>query len=141
MRQQVGSWWQHSRQQTAGQLNWPEYFQQKEEHGVAAVCQTLQHLNQQSLQGWVLVIAPPFGLSKQLLEQCQVDCQRVLLINARQVHHYDNLMRDALTCSTCSAVVSFLPDDNEALDDYQYLANKYQTLLINHNSAGAVQQH
>lgn len=141
MRQHIGSLWQHSRQLTAVQAGWPEFFQQKEEHGVAAVCQTLQQLNQQSLQGWVLVLAPQFSLTKQVLEQCQVDCQRVLLISAKQVHHYDNLMRDALTCSTCSAVVSFLPADGAALADYQYLANKYQTILINHNSTGAVQQH
>ncbi len=112
----------------------PGYFREVSETHLAAVCQTLATLTAagEQQQGWVLVLAPQLHLNKQVLEQCQIDCQRLLLINQKQVHRYDNLMRDALTCSTCSAVVSFLPADCAELADYQYLANKYQTQLINH---------
>lgn len=115
------------------------YFRKVSEAHFAAVCQTLAALTAtgEQQQGWVLVLAPQLHLSKQVLEQCQIDCQRLLLISQKQVHRYDNLMRDALTCSTCSAVVSFLPADCAELADYQYLANKYQTQLINHCTSGA----
>lgn len=121
------------------QLKSPQtgYFREVSETHLAAVCQTLAALTGagEQQQGWVLVLAPQLHLSKQVLEQCQIDCQRLLLISQKQVHRYDNLMRDALTCSTCSAVVSFLPADCAELADYQYLANKYQTMLINHSAA------
>lgn len=112
------------------------FFREIADTHAAAICETLAHITKTDLrqQGWVLVIAPHFPLSKQFLEQQGIDCKRLLLINQKQVHHYDNLMRDALTCSTCSAVVSFLPSDSDVLDDYQYLANKYRTLLINHGA-------
>jgi cell division inhibitor SulA len=119
------------------------YFREVSKANIAAVCQTLVSLTstEQTQQGWILVLAPQLHLSKQLLEQCQIDCQRVLLISQKQVHRYDNLMRDALTCSTCSAVVSFLPADCEQLADYQYLANKYQTQLINHSAVNPATTH
>lgn len=120
-----------------------QYFLEVSDAHIAAVCQTLAALTtaEQTQQGWILVLAPQLHLSKQLLEQCQIDCQRLLLIGQKQIHHYDNLMRDALTCSTCSAVVSFLPADCKQLDDYQYLANKYQTQLINHCAATTTRTH
>lgn len=119
-------------------LQQTSYFREVGEANLAAVCQTLATLTAagEQHQGWILVLAPQLHLSKQVLEQCQIDCQRLLLINQKQVHRYDNLMRDALTCSTCSAVVSFLPADCAELADYQYLAIKYQTQLINHSNAG-----
>lgn len=112
------------------------YFKEIAEDNIASICQTLAALTTSgdAQQGWILVLAPQHHLSKQLLEQCQIDCQRLLVIGQKQVHRYDNLMRDALTCSTCSAVLSFLPVDCAELADYQYLANKYQTQLINHCS-------
>ncbi|WP_430455947.1 SulA-like leucine-rich domain-containing protein [Rheinheimera sp.] len=112
------------------------YFKEIAEDNIASICQTLAVLTKSgdAQQGWILVLAPQHHLSKQLLEQCQIDCQRLLVIGQKQVHRYDNLMRDALTCSTCSAVLSFLPGDCAELADYQYLANKYQTQLINHCS-------
>ncbi|MDZ7870437.1 MAG: SulA-like leucine-rich domain-containing protein [Rheinheimera sp.] len=112
------------------------YFREITDDNIASICQTLAALttSDHAQQGWILVLAPQHHLSKQLLEQCQIDCQRLLVIGQKQVHHYDNLMRDALTCSTCSAVLSFLPTDCAELADYQYLANKYQTQLINHCS-------
>jgi cell division inhibitor SulA len=115
------------------------YYLEVSEAHLAAVCQTLATLTSagEQQQGWILVLAPQLHLNKQMLEQCQIDCQRVLLISQKQVHRYDNLMRDALTCTTCSAVVSFLPADCAELADYQYLANKYQTHLINHCIAGS----
>lgn len=121
----------------------PGYFRAIAEDNMASICQTLAALTspEQKQQGWVLVLAPQHHLSKQLLEQCQIDCQRLLVIGQKQVHRYDNLMRDALTCSTCSAVISFLPADCAQLADYQYLANKYQTQLINHSSAQAMAAH
>lgn len=120
-------------------LQQSSYFREVGEAHLAAVCQTLAALTAagEQQQGWVLVLAPQLHLNKQVLEQCQIDCQRLLLISQKQVHRYDNLMRDALTCSTCSAVVSFLPADCAELADYQYLANKYQTQLINHSTSEA----
>ncbi len=121
-------------------LQQTSYFREVGEAHLAAVCQTLATLTTAGgqQQGWILVLAPQLHLSKQVLELCQIDCQRLLLINHKQVHRYDNLMRDALTCSTCSAVVSYLPADCAELADYQYLANKYQTQLINHNTCEAM---
>jgi cell division inhibitor SulA len=113
----------------------PAYFRQFAENNIANILATLASLTSSAStqQGWILVLAPQHHLSKQLLEQCQIDCQRLLVMNQKQVHRYDNVMRDALTCSTCSAVVSFLPIDCPELGDYQYLADKYQTQLINHS--------
>lgn len=109
-------------------------FHKVQDNSVAALCQTLSQLTASGgATGWILVLAPTYQISKQMLEQCGVNTQRVLLINQKQIHHYDNLMRDALTCSTCEAVLSFLPEQAAALADYAYLANKYQTTLINHS--------
>ena len=104
---------------------------------MAAVINTISQLTSPSDfgSGWILVVAPVHHLTKQLLEQCQINTQRILLISQKQVVRFDNLMRDALTCSTCSAVVSFLDADSETLADYEYLANKYQTPLVNHFSS------
>ncbi len=119
------------------------YYRDVAQDNLATVCQTLASLTQspQPQQGWILVLAPQQQLSKQLLEQCQIDCQRLLVISQKQIHRYDNLMRDALTCSTCSAVLSFLPAHCAELQDYQYLAQKYQTLLINHRTTEAAAAH
>lgn len=84
-------------------------------------------------EGWLLLIAPPFGVSKQLLEQAGVSANRVLVLPAHSTPKLDMLVRDALTCSTCKAVVTFV-DDAQQLADYQYLANKYQTRLVNHGA-------
>jgi|GEM_PF-4494793 len=100
---------------------------------IQAVLTTLAALTQQQgLQhGWLLVIAPPWQLTKQMLEQAGIQSQRILLIPQKQIGRFDNLMRDALTCSTCSAVVSFLPEDQHELEDYRYLSAKYGTPLVN----------
>lgn len=110
------------------------YFQQIADQSLAAVINTISQLTAPADfgSGWILVIAPVHHLTKQLLEQCQINTQRILLISQKQVVRFDNLMRDALTCSTCSAVVSFLDADSKSLADYEYLANKYQTPLVNH---------
>ncbi len=136
MRQLVLSPSTHRMHQPQQVRQQPQYYQETGRDSIASICQTLATLTAtgQSQQGWILVLAPQHHLSKQLLEQCHIDCQRLLLISQKQIHRYDNLMRDALTCSTCSAVLSFLPADCAALQDYQYLANKYQTLLINHDA-------
>jgi len=109
------------------------FFQQVQADSLAATCQTLQQLTSSSTgTGWILVLAPSYQLNKQVLEQCGINTQRILLINQKQIPHFDNLMRDALTCSTCEAVLSFLPHDAANLADYRYLASKYQTRLVNH---------
>ena len=87
-------------------------------------------------QGWLLVIAPPQPLTKSMLSQLNIDSKRILVIQQRQITHFDNLMRDALTCSTCCAVVSFLPAEHPQLEDYQYLSAKYGTALVNLNADG-----
>lgn len=111
------------------------YFQNIADTGLHSVLLTLLQLQQQTQadKGWILVLGPSHVLSKQLLERYQIETQRVLLINPKQIQRYDNLMRDALTCATCQAVLSFLPEDDMGLLDYQYLANKYQTRLFNHS--------
>ena len=113
------------------------FFQQIADQSMAAVINTISQLTSPSDfgSGWILVVAPVHHLTKQLLEQCQINTQRILLISQKQVVRFDNLMRDALTCSTCRAVVSFLDAESETLADYEYLANKYQTPLINHFSS------
>lgn len=90
-------------------------------------------------EGWLLLIAPPFGVSKQLLEQAGIAASRVLVLPAHSTPKLDMLVRDALTCSTCKAVVTFV-EDTAQLADYEYLANKYQTRLVNH-VAGTSTQH
>lgn len=109
---------------------------------VQAVLTTLAALTQQQgLQhGWLLVIAPPWQLTKQMLEQAGIQSQRILLISQKQIGRFDNLMRDALTCSTCSAVVSFLPEEQQELADYRYLSAKYGTPLVNLPADLVVQQ-
>jgi cell division inhibitor SulA len=87
-----------------------------------------------SQEGWLLLIAPPFAISKQLLEQAGVASSRVLVLHPHTTPKLDMLVRDALTCSTCKAVVTFV-EDEQHLTDYQYLANKYQTRLVNHTAA------
>lgn len=82
-------------------------------------------------EGWLLLIAPPFAITKQLLEQAGIAASRVLVLPADSSTKLDRLVRDALTCSTCKAVITFV-DDEQSLVDYHYLANKYQTRLVNH---------
>lgn len=111
------------------------YFQNIADTGLDTVLASLHRLQDETAsdKGWILVLGPTHALTKQLLEKYQIETQRVLLINPKQITHYDNLMRDALTCTTCAAVLSFLPKEHAALSDYQYLANKYQTKLCNHS--------
>lgn len=85
-------------------------------------------------QGWLLVIAPPQPLTKSMLGQLNINSKRILVIQQRQITRFDHLMRDALTCSTCCAVVSFLPSDHPDLEDYHYLSAKYGTVLVNVDS-------
>ena len=63
------------------------YYREVSEAHLAAVCQTLAALTSVSeqQQGWVLVLAPQLHLNKQVLEQCQIDCQRLLLINQKHL--------------------------------------------------------
>lgn len=82
-------------------------------------------------QGWLLVIAPPQPLTKTMLGRLNINSKRILVIQQRQITRFDHLMRDALTCSTCCAVVSFLPSTHPDLADYHYLSEKYGTVLVN----------
>lgn len=103
------------------------------ELSVQTVLATLATLTQQAAfqHGWLLLIAPPWQLTKSMLEQAGIQSQRILLIPQRQISRFDNLMRDALTCATCSAVVSFLAAEQTELEDYRYLSAKYGTPLLN----------
>lgn len=109
----------------------------------ASLLQTIAKLARQTVaqQGWLLVIAPPCQLTKSMLEQANINSQRILLIQQRQISRFDDLMRDALTCATCSAVVSFLPEQNPQLADYRYLSAKYGTPLVNLQPCDRVLQH
>jgi cell division inhibitor SulA len=86
-------------------------------------------------QGWLLVIAPPQPLTKSMLNQLNINSKRIMVIQQRQIAHFDNFMRDALTCSTCCAVISFLPSGHPQLPDYEYLSAKYGTALVNVNTS------
>lgn len=103
------------------------------ELSVQTVLAVLANLTQQAAfqHGWVLLIAPPWQLTKSMLEQAGIQSQRILLMPQRQISRFDNLMRDALTCATCSAVVSFLAAEQAELEDYRYLSAKYGTPLLN----------
>ena len=100
---------------------------------VAPLLQLIGHLAGQTdtQQGWLLVIAPPQPLTKTMLGKLNINSKRILVIQQHQITRFDHLMRDALTCSTCCAVVSFLPSDHPDLADYQYLSAKYGTVLVN----------
>jgi cell division inhibitor SulA len=103
------------------------------ELSVQTVLAVLANLTKQAAfqHGWLLLIAPPWQLTKSMLEQAGIQSQRILLIPQRQIGRFDNLMRDALTCATCSAVVSFLAAEQTELEDYRYLSAKYGTPLLN----------
>jgi cell division inhibitor SulA len=108
---------------------WPSVKQRQ----LKLICHQIARLQDEnaSATGWLLVIAPPALLTKSLLVQLGISSRRILMIQQKQINHYDNLMRDALTCSTCSAVLSFLPIDHPHLYDYQYLSQKYGTDFYN----------
>ncbi len=118
---------------------WPTEQQQQ----LAAICSQITHWQQtqMSSSGWLLLIAPPLALTKTLLAQLGIACQRILLIQHKQISHFDNLMRDALTCTTCSAVLSFLPADHPQLADYHYLSVKYGTDFYNLASSVGMTTH
>lgn len=118
---------------------WPAEQQQQ----LAAICAQISHCQQtqMSSSGWLLLLAPPLALTKTLLAQLDIPCHRILLIQHKQIAHFDNLMRDALTCSTCSAVLSFLPADHPQLADYHYLSVKYGTDLYNLTTPVGVTTH
>lgn len=117
---------------------WPVEQQQ-----LAAICSQITHWQQTQLSsnGWLLLLAPPLTLTKTMLAQLGIPCHRILLIQHKQIAHFDNLMRDALTCSTCSAVLSFLPADHPQLADYQYLSVKYGTDWYNLASPVGITTH
>lgn len=108
-----------------------------------AVCYQLAKLQAEnvSANGWLLVVAPPTLLNKSMLAQLGISPNRILLIQQKQIHHFDNLMRDALTCSTCSAVMSFLPVDHPQLAEYEYLSKKYGTDFYNQASLPVTMTH
>jgi cell division inhibitor SulA len=118
---------------------WPTEQQQQ----LAAICAQITHWQQtqMSSNGWLLLLAPPLALTKTMLAQLDIPCHRILLIQHKQIAHFDNLMRDALTCSTCSAVLSFLPTDHPQLADYHYLSVKYGTDLYNLTTPVGVTTH
>lgn len=117
---------------------WPSMQQQLD-----LICHQIAHLQNENVSatGWLLVIAPPALLTKSLLAQLGISSRRILLIQQKQITHYDNLMRDALTCSTCSAVLSFLPQDHPQLFEYQYLSEKYGTDFYNLAAQPSVAAH
>ncbi len=94
-----------------------------------------------SANGWLLVVAPPTLLNKSVLAQLGISPKRILLIQQKQIQHFDNFMRDALTCSTCSAVMSFLPVDHPQLAEYEYLSKKYGTDFYNQATAPVTTTH
>lgn len=90
--------------------------------------------------GWVLVVGSPVLLTKQALEKMGLAAHRILVLPAQKLANVDRTIRDALTCSTCQAVLTFV-DNEEQLSDYDYLATKYQTRWINHREQPAITAH
>lgn len=97
------------------------------------ICQQLAWILTEKVTntGWILMIAPPAQISKALLSHHNIATNRILMFQQNQVAHFDNMVRDALTSSTCSAVLCFLPEGDEKLADYAYLSEKYGTCFYN----------
>lgn len=101
-------------QVTAGQLALPELLfiiQQHQQHS-----------------GWVLLLAPNQLPDKSTFSGFDLDMSKVLVIQQKQISNIHTVLSDALSSSTCSAVVVWQDQFSESsLQHYQQLAEQHQT--------------
>lgn len=120
----------HRRRHTT--LNKP-FSEHRHGHGLTDLLLSLERelVRTEHQPGWVLVVGSPVPLTKQALEKMGLAAHRILVLPAQKLANVDRTIRDALTCSTCQAVLTFV-DEEAQLSDYEYLATKYQTRWVNH---------
>jgi len=86
----------------------------------------IQQHQQQS--GWVLLLAPNQLPDKSTFTGFDVDMSKVLVIQQKQISNIHTVLSDALSSSTCSAVVVWQDQFSESsLQHYQQLAEQHQT--------------
>ena len=101
-------------QVTAGQLALPELLFIIQQH--------------QQQSGWVLLLAPNQLPEKSTFTGFDVDMSKVLVIQQKQISNIHTVLSDALSSSTCSAVVVWQDQFSESsLQHYQQLAEQHQT--------------
>ncbi len=101
-------------QVTAGQLALPELLFIIQQH--------------QQQSGWVLLLAPNQLPEKSTFSGFDLDMSKVLMIQQKQISNIHTVLCDALSSSTCSAVVVWQDQFSESsLQHYQQLAEHHQT--------------
>ncbi len=120
----------------------PAFSEQRHVHDLTDLLLSLRRelVRTEQQPGWVLVVGSPVPLTKQALEKMGLAAHRILVLPAQKLANIDRTIRDALTCSTCQAVLTFV-DGDEQLSDYDYLATKYQTRWINHREQPVITAH
>lgn len=109
-------------QVTAGQLALPELLLIIQQH--------------QQQSGWVLLLAPTQLPDKSTFSGFDLDMSKVLMIQQKQISNIDTVLCDALSSSTCSAVVVWQDQFSESsLQHYQQLAEQYQTCFYQMSSS------
>lgn len=84
----------------------------------------------QQQSGWVLLVAPNQLPDKSTFSGFDVDMSKVLVIQQKQISNIHSVLSDALSSSTCSAVVVWQDQFSQSsLEHYQQLAEHYHTSL------------
>lgn len=108
-------------QVSAGQLALPELLFIIQQH--------------QQQSGWVLLLAPSQLPDKSTFSGFDVDMSKVLVIQQKQISNIHSVLSDALSSSTCSAVVVWQDQFSESsLQHYQQLAEQHQTCFYQFSS-------
>ena len=114
-------------QVTAGQLALPELLFIIQQH--------------QQQSGWVLLLAPNQLPDKSTFSGFDLDMSKVLVIQQKQISNIHTVLCDALSSSTCSAVVVWQDQFSESsLQQYQQLAEQHQTCFYQLSSDAALAQ-
>lgn len=114
-------------QVTAGQLALPELLFIIQQH--------------QQQSGWVLLLAPNQLPDKSTFSGFDLDMSKVLVIQQKQISNIHTVLSDALSSSTCSAVVVWQDQFSESsLQHYQQLAEQHQTCFYQLRSDASQQQ-
>ncbi len=100
----------------------------------------IQQHQQQS--GWVLLLAPNQLPDKSTFTGFDVDMSKVLMIQQKQISNIDTVLSDALSSSTCSAVVVWQDQfSDSSLQHYQQLAEQHQTCFYQFSSTQVQSSH
>jgi cell division inhibitor SulA len=114
-------------QVTAGQLALPELLFIIQQH--------------QQQSGWVLLLAPNQLPDKSTFSGFDLDMSKVLVIQQKQISNIHTVLSDALSSSTCCAVVVWQDQFSESsLQHYQQLAEQHQTCFYQLSSDASQQQ-